>query len=676
MIVFPVLKSLTIEGYGMYPPSQEKPFLITFEAGPNAIIGVNGSGKTTLISIALRCITGPYNLPSATSESELGQVRPRVVPMSRHDRHSFGDRVADGAQSAFATLIAVFGENTLEIRRRLSDLSLVSISINGQTVDCSAPTDDKKAREDEVYQSEVARLSGVASFFDVLIVLHFLVFMLEDRRALVWDPTAQRQIFRVLLLPTDRATEYAAAQQEVISADSAVRNTNALIFRHKNQKVAAERRARTIVDAEAERRVLSAEANVLRDKIEAVSQDRVRADAERHRARLDRLRAAEARDSLVRELERIKVEILGRHLGASHDTLRYIVGHLLAERRCLVCGTDPSPAAETIEKWLRTGCCPICGSKHKVTEKVVPLAEADRARIPRLEQEIGLAEDQIADAEARITDAHARFAKADAEFDALERKRVSLDARIIAVLKRIPSERAAIGSQDSDIDALQRILANERKRLTKAESRFRSVVAESVARVQSLQEAIAAAFQRYLQLFLKEQAELVYQTIRARVGQGGASFDFPAFHLTMTGGAVAGPTMRDNPDAVSRSQAEFVDLAFRMALMSVAAGTGAATLIVDAPEASLDFLFAQRAGQQLAAFSRAHSENRVIVTSYLPSDHLLRMFLASAKTERERRRRIVDLISDAAPNAALRADKSRYEEFLANIIKNRGAINA
>lgn len=675
MIVFPVLKSLTIEGYGMYPPSMERALLITFDPGPNAIVGVNGSGKTTLINIALRCLTGPYNLPSATSESELGQVRPRAIPMSRSDRHVFGDRVADGAQNAVASLVVAFGEKTLEIKRGLSNLSLVSISIDGQPVDCSAP-DDKKIPEDEAYQTEVARLFGLASFFDVLIVLHFLVFMLEDRRALVWDPTAQRQIFRVLLLPADRATEYAAAQQEVISADSAVRNTNALIFRHKNKTVAAERRARTIVDAEAERRVLTVEANVLRDKVETVSQDRIKADAERRKARLDRLKAAETRDSLVRELERIKMETLGRRLGASHDTLRYIVGHLLAEKRCLVCGADPSPAAETIEGWIRTGPCPICGSKHEVTDRVVSLAEADRKRIPRLESEIELAEKQIADAETRMGEAQARFTKGDTEFDVLERKRVGLDARIIAVLKRIPTERAAIGSQDNDIDTLRRFLANERGRLTKAETRFRSVVAESVAGVQALQEAIATAFQGNLQLFLKEQAELVYQTVKDQIGQSGASFEFPAFHLTMTGGAVAGQTMRDSPDAVSRSQAEFVDLAFRMALMSVAAGGGPATLVVDAPEASLDFLFAERAGQQLAAFSRALPENRVIVTSYLPSVHLLRMFLASAKTERERRRRIVDLIRDAAPNAALRADKALYENFLANIIENRKSPDA
>jgi AAA domain len=668
MIAFPVLKSLTIEGYGLFPPSTEAPFVVPFAPGPNVVAGVNGSGKTTFISVAMRCLTGAYNLPSSTSETEFGQVRPRVIPMSRYERQLFARRVADGATEASATLDVSFGSSSIQIKRRLSDLSLYSCVVNGTALDVSA-IDDKKPREDEAYQSAIAAAVGVATFFDVLIVLHFLTFMLEDRRTLVWDPTAQRQIFRVLLLSADRATEYAAAQQDVISADSAVRNTNHLITRHETDIASAKKRARTIADAEAERRVLRAEADVLRDKVEEITQARIQADKERHSARLDRLKAAETRETVVRELERIKMESLGALLGPSHDNLRYIIGHLLAEKRCLVCGTDPSPAADTIDQWLKAGRCPVCGSKHESTGKVVSLTEAHRIRIARLEAELEFADKQILDAESRIADATARFDKADTEFDALERKRVDLDAKIVAVLKRIPTERAAIGTKDNDIDALRRILSNERRRLTLAEKRFRSIVAEAVASVQTLQNEIAASFQDYLQVFLKEQAALVYQTVKDRVGQGGASFEFPAFHLTMTGGAVAGQTMRDNPEQVSLSQAEFVDLAFRMALMTVVADGGPATLVVDAPEASLDFLFAERAGQQLATFSRARPENRVIITSYLPSDHLLLKFLEGITSRPERRKRTIDLIRDAAPNAAMRADRARYEDFLEKVMR-------
>jgi len=222
MISFPVLHSLTIENYGLFPESKKRLFVVTFQPGSNAIIGINGSGKTTLVDIIVRCLTGPYNLPSATSGTEFGQVRPRIVHMPRRERHLFGKRVADGAEHATATLVVGFGTKTVEIRRRLSDLALDSFSIDGQNVNLAKRPSSTDA-EDTRYHDEMVSLFGVASFFDALIVLHFLVFMLEDRRALVWDSNAQRQIFRVLLLPAARATEHAKAQQEVVSADSAVR---------------------------------------------------------------------------------------------------------------------------------------------------------------------------------------------------------------------------------------------------------------------------------------------------------------------------------------------------------------------------------------------------------------------------------------------------------------------
>ena len=133
------------------------------------------------------------------------------------------------------------------------------------------------------------------------------------------------------------------------------------------------------------------------------------------------------------------MDSLVRSLGPSHDTLRYIVGHILAEKRCLVCGTDPSPAAPIIENWIRSGRCPICGSEHEVTADVEPLTKVVIQRIARLESELGLADAQISEAEARIAGAVSRFASADSEYEALERRRIVLDAKIVSVLRRIPT---------------------------------------------------------------------------------------------------------------------------------------------------------------------------------------------------------------------------------------------
>jgi hypothetical protein len=403
MIAFPVLKSLAIEKYGLYPASFDGPFVPAFEPGPNLVVGVNGSGKTTLVMMALRCLTGPYDLPSSSSESEFGQVRPRARHLSKPERQVFSRRVADGARDGLATLSFTLGKKTVEITRTLADLGLKELIVSSKKIDCTPTGNDQN--EEEVYQEKIAALFGVGTFFDVLIILRFLVFMLEDRRALVWDPTAQRQIFRVLLLPPDRAGEYATAQQAIISADSAVRNTKNQIFRYENELKIAAKQTKVISGVEAQRRVKSAEALAVRERLEAAARARVDADDARRAARLDRLKVAENRDSSVRELERIKMEALRHWLGPSKDTVRYVVGHLLADRRCLVCNTDPAPSAETIEDRLRNGLCPLCGSAHQNNEDVVPFADAHRIRIQRLEAKITLADKQIADAEARIAEA-------------------------------------------------------------------------------------------------------------------------------------------------------------------------------------------------------------------------------------------------------------------------------
>ena len=339
MIAFPVLKSLTIEKYGLCPASFDGPFDASFEPGPNLVVGVNGSGKTTLVLMALRCFTGPYDLPSASSETEFGQVKPRPRHLARPKRQAFSRRVADGAAEGLATLSFALGRKSVEIKRALSDLTLKELTVSGKKVDCTS--NGKDQTEEEVYQEKIAELFGVDSFFDVLIILRFLVFMLEDRRALVWDPTAQRQIFRVLLLPPARAGEYAAAQQAIISADSAVRNTKNQIFRYENDLKAAAKQTQAISGIEAQRRAKSAEALAMRERLEAAAKARVDSDDERRAARLDRLKTAQDRDSSVRELERLKMDALRHWLGPSQDTVRYIVGHLLADRRFLVCNTDP-----------------------------------------------------------------------------------------------------------------------------------------------------------------------------------------------------------------------------------------------------------------------------------------------------------------------------------------------
>lgn len=144
----------------------------------------------------------------------------------------------------------------------------------------------------------------------------------------------------------------------------------------------------------------------------------------------------------------------------------------------------------------------------------------------------------------------------------------------------------------------------------------------------------------------------------------------------MSGSSVSGQTARTEPDQVSLSQQEFLDLAFRMALMTISSNNKASTIIVDTPEASLDFLFAERAGNQLALFASGGGQigNRVIITSNLSNAEIIPAFLKGRPKGRRAKSCVVDLISIAAPNAAVRADGERYSKYLqSQIRKSEGA---
>ncbi|MGJ4965230.1 AAA family ATPase [Bradyrhizobium sp. HKCCYLRH3061] len=663
MVSFPVFQTLTIENYGLFPSSYDTPFNVSFNPGQTVIVGVNGSGKSTMVALLLRMITGPFDLPGSRSEEELGQIRPEAARFDRHQRSYFALRVADGATSAKARLVVKFGARALVIQRRLSDLSLISASFARDAVELD---DDENS-----YQKLIANCFGVDTFFDALIILRYLIFMLEDRRSLVWDKTAQRQIFRVLVLPPEEATRLAVAQQLLISTDSAYRNTFNMITRRRKEQEQASNRVQKLHDVEAELRIKQAEVNANRDQLERIGLLRIRADKERRDARLEKLGAGEAREASLRELERIKMRSLQHWFEPSKQTAHYIIAHLLAEQKCLVCGTDPAPNVADLEQRINEGKCPVCGSLHALAERDPSFSRLDTARIKRLEKEIRLADEQMTEAETKEIAATREFAKLENDYEQTKQRSISLDQEIVQLLKRMPAERAALSRSETELDVLDNILRSDHSKRERAAQNFQKQTVRVTENVQQLQDRIAGAFQRFIMLFVKEEAALVYQTVQEKVAQGLATFAFPVFRLAMTGGSVAGLMVREGPDSVSQSQAEFVDLAFRMALMTVAAPRSATSLVVDAPEASLDFLFATRAGNQLSTFANSNSNNRVIVTSYLPSQHFVSAFIAGIKGQQKRRERIVNLINNAAANAAMRDDRAKYTEFLENIIKGR-----
>ena len=204
MIRLPIFTELTVANYGLFTgvpggTNLEWPF----SPGLTLITGVNGLGKTTLLTILLRSLTGPFDLTSAGVPEQLEAVLPEApVALNSQSLRFFAQRVADGADRATATLTSQFGKQVLRIERRLNDLTLLSLSVNRKEASLPARRGEKEA----LFQETICNLFGLGSFVDVLLILHHIVFFLENRPGALWDENAQRQILRALLLDKNLAT--------------------------------------------------------------------------------------------------------------------------------------------------------------------------------------------------------------------------------------------------------------------------------------------------------------------------------------------------------------------------------------------------------------------------------------------------------------------------------------
>src|SRR5437764_972764 len=82
---------------------------------------------------------------------------------------------------------------------------------------------------------------GKTTLITMLLLLHYVTFYFEDRRALVWDPTAQRQILRMLFLPARDSGRWADLEADVLQRDSNMRNLQASLTMAEREMLRSEK---------------------------------------------------------------------------------------------------------------------------------------------------------------------------------------------------------------------------------------------------------------------------------------------------------------------------------------------------------------------------------------------------------------------------------------------------
>lgn len=658
MISYPLFERLDVDGYGMFPGARDAPGLhIDFKPGLTVVLGANGLGKTTLVTLLYRMCTGAYEIPGLSGAPILGTRSLTATRLPRSDQMVLASRVMDNAVNATATLRMSVGTDEVVVKRRLDSLAVVALVVNGVELQSS----------DAAFQDIVTRASGLPAFGDWILILRYLVFYFEDRRALVWDPSAQRQILRLLLLPRPTAIRWADKERDVLELDSRVRNLQATLNREEVSESRARAQAKdsaaTLKELASLERALEADTTAL----SAVSEQLTDAEANRQNARLKALMAEQAHDEAYGKLEHLQLRRIARAFPDHSDTARYLIGQLISGKVCLTCGSGAPDLADEFERRIASNRCVVCNSEiRRATDSKKldrDIATATR-RLTRLDAAFNAA------GTAR-TEADAAFERLLNEFQVLEARIASRRSRIAQLVRKLPQSERSIRTQSLEVSSLRGRLEGLKVTLDARRREFEQQVRRDMRVIAKHSETIIDVFEGFARGFLLEDSALVWAPHKSRVGQTGPLVDFPAFDFQMSGSDFPSPVRRTGPDQVSESQREFVDLAFRMTLMTVTSETRAGSLVIDAPESSLDAVFSERAADVLARFGEPTSQNRLFVTSNLVDGQLIPHMMEDAGIRSASDDRVIDLLALATPTAAIRTLAAEYRRARDRVFDQR-----
>ncbi|QIK82329.1 AAA family ATPase [Sanguibacter sp. HDW7] len=651
MVSFPVIDDVKVEHFGLYPGTNGDGLHANLRSDLNVVVGANGLGKSTLLLIIFRALTGPYDIPGALRDGDLGSARLDVKRLRPREVKSFADRVTDGAAKAMAQVRFSLGATSFLVARSLRDLSLQSWSVDGVT---------QPLNEDDL-QARIARECGVWSFSDWILILRYVTFYMDDRQVLFWDRSAQKQLLRSLFLSNSDAEKWVGLERQVLEQDSRFRN-----FRNVYNNESARITRLIVPDTDAHADLRSMLDKLLQeDELDMRRQEEALAElASAHEARanrnLERLQALQRLDELTREYEHVKLTALTAQFPTTADSSLYIWNQILADSECLLCGNDVPALRVAIEGRIENRHCAVCDSpleREDVEHEPIELSRERSARAwAQLEQQrslLGAFEQEYEASKEAVQHVLEEVAQLDVRRTVNEQRIGTLRAQLPADADGYFKDRSHLSSMKSRSNAMSQELAV-------LAARFEEFIAEKTSSILSSADSIKQRFDHYSELFLLGRGELSWSPREDQIGQSSYRVKFPAYELQLSKNDTGAASIRSGIDDVSESQKEFIDLAFRMALIETAGAEHGASLVIDTPESSLDRVFSDRAASVLSDFA-ATADNRLVVASNLTDGRLIPK-LVGATVGKSATWNITNLLDIARPTPAIEELGDEYRD--------------
>lgn len=682
MIHFPVIRSIKIKNYGMYPGGDNDGQLYReLLPGVNLVVGINGIGKTTLLTMLLRTLTGVKDIISG------GKLGRGARTPDKADKQYFASRVRDNAAHASVRVEVLFGSQVIVIERLLKNLAISYLKVRDIELRGESPE-----HYESLYERAVLEASGLATYYDFLLVVRFVCFLLEDRQPLIWDHNAQYEVLRALFGESiEDQTEYFTSYNIMTSLDSELRNHRAALTRIQSRldkSTAARANVPELSQKLQDLVQLSEQLSESADTLEQQSSDARRAAYDARQ----KLEVAKFDLQIKRtELSGLQKAFLAGLFKTAEDDVAHRVLQTLMYGKCTVCGTSDSSAIAELRENAEKGLCPICRTPHHLHEHFqetqhASITESIRAaelRVRQLAHEIEMLQEET----KSLTDSFYNLSR-KASDTRIQLIRINIERSDLSKQLGASEDTAPLGDELVRLREMENEIAAERRAHELLVKRFLEKVEQ---KINSRWQSIADRFKTYISGFMAETCTLQYKIDERTLFEGKTDIrvGFPLFFVKLTSGIFEGENeapSRNSMTEVSESQKEFIDLAFRMALIAEVAHDAPSMFVVETPEASLDSVFVPRAGAMIRQFlHRGQTEGLLIASVNLnreamvpallgvPSEFEIKQLkqeqdwiglkgaLGKAIDVADREKHILNLLKIGIGNAALKNHTEEYE---------------
>jgi DNA repair exonuclease SbcCD ATPase subunit len=622
-------------------------FNIPENPGSFLILGGNGLGKTTILQSIIFAIAGI---------ADRDQQDAREDSRFKWDMSYFKDRLKD-PKSAEVIVEFFLGKTNIEVRRGLNDEQ-----VRGVRVGDDKPVNSKKAHE--VYSTAVLSNSHCSSLRDFRYLVHRLCYLPESRRNIVWDPHAQLAIF--LFVCAEAGVEAKIREKTALLREDFVemRHTITSIGSIARRIEGAEKH---IQQQQVGKKALKESKDEKSWKEDQKKFDAIKLKLEENTASITKITSEIV--SLSRGIQLLASEIENEEIKLADSEEQFVLRSLqelergdqalalqklLVLHQCPYCTQVSGELANRASNYVSNGNCPICGLNHITSDGVDTLSSTKDALV---QKNISRTQNQI-----KLNDLHNRLS-------ILRGQNSKLEAQLSEVSVALPRIRRdeRIGLTDDPADLRKMLAAYETKRreLEQKTNSLRTKIEKEYADVEQSQarhyQMIEKRVEKYATKFLGTKC--TFARVSGKSVDKDISFAFdvlvPRFN----------DSERTEQHNCSESQAFFLDIAFRMAVLDVVRelANEPVTFICETPENALDMAYAENVAEMFSHFQSAGCFS--LLTANLQSGGVAEPVLAKLKSHDERKKHIFNLLNYSHLSSVQTNAKSKFDKQLKALLK-------